>query len=405
MPATLGPVRRPVAILAVATGSGVLAGVASAVFLALLDAVTRWRVAHPFAIWGLPLAGALLGWLFTAGPAKTAAGGMRAVLASLRAQDAPPLSWRVAPAVLLGTLLTHAVGGSAGREGTAVQMGAALSERLIARLPSPAALRPIAIRCGISAGFGSVFGTPLAGAAFSLELTGLGRRALAQLLPCLLASIIGDRVTRALGATHSRFIPAPRVAPEPIIVLKFILLGALCGLCARAFVDATRAARALLSSIPEGWLRTAVGGMLVLLATLATGSRFAGLGVPMIEQAFSASLPWWLPIGKLVVTALTVGAGFIGGEVTPLFFVGATLGSALSSPLGLPTPLSAAVAMGAVFAAAARTPLALSLMTAELVGPAVLPWSLLAALTARALSGPRGIYPTAPAPQGPSSVR
>ncbi|HEX2674817.1 MAG TPA: chloride channel protein, partial [Polyangiaceae bacterium] len=309
--------------------------------------------------------------------------------------DGPRLPLRMAPMVLVGTVLTHLFGGSAGREGTAVQMGASLADAVLHRLRLTGPLRRQLLAAGVAGGFGSVFGTPIAGALFGLEFVVLGRIEYGALLPALTAAVIGDMTTRALGVAHSAY-PTPAVLPlSPLVLGKWLIFALGLALATRAFVELTHfLKRQGALRIPRLPLRMFSGGVVVVaLWRLVGTSDYLGLGVPVILRAFhDPSLPASAFALKIVFTAVTLGAGFLGGEVTPLFFVGACLGNLLSRLLGLPLSLGAGVGLAAVFAAAANTPLALSVMAVELLGGALFPHAAIVCVLCYLFSGQRGIY-------------
>ena len=406
----MGPVpvwRGPLLALLLAVPVGLLCGGSSALFLWLLDRVTATRLAHEWLVYLLPLAGALLG-LFWERYAGAAAGGFGTLLDRLH-DGGPPVPERMAPLVLGGTLVTHLFGGSAGREGTAVQMGGSLADTLLHRLglASDAALRSTVLACGISGGFGAVFGTPLAGAVFGLEVAALYRPRLQALPALLVAALVGDYTCRWLGIIHTDYphVDAPALfgrgaglADVGLLgpgLWRWLLFAAAVAGVALAFIELTHFLKRQGARLPRAWMRLALGGVLVvLLWRLAGTNDYLGLGVPGIVRAFGdAALPTEAFALKLVFTSVTVGLGFIGGEVTPLFFVGASLGNVLSRILALPLGLSAAVGLAAVFGAAANAPVALAVMAAELSGWAVFPYALVACVGAFLLTGMRGIYP------------
>lgn len=379
--------------LQVALGAlvGALCGVASAAFLWLLDEVTTLRGQHTWLPWTLPVIGVLIGvvYLRWGRPVQRGTG---LVIDTLH-DGGPPLPLRMAPMVLAGTLATHLGGGSAGREGTAVQMGASLADQL-ARLLGIKVLRPVLISAGVAGGFGSVFGTPVAGIVFALELAVIGRMEARGLLALVVAALVGDQVTRALGIVHTPYPAVLAPAFTPLLVGKLCALALAVALVAVVFIELTHAIRRVLErQVPLAPLRLALGGLAVVLLWRVTGDDYLGLGVPTIVRAFhDPSLPPWAFAAKLGLTALTIGSGFIGGEVTPLFFIGATLGAAAAHVLGLPLPLAAALGMAALFGAAANTPLALAIMAVELCGASLLPHVVLVTCVAWALTGARGIY-------------
>ena len=372
---------------------GMVCGAASAVFLWLLDRATAFRSSQELIVYTLPLAGLVLGWVVERFGQATKAGN-NLVIDTIH-DGGPEIPLRMAPLVLVGTVLTHLFGGSAGREGTAVQMGASLTDWVSHRLRVEQPMRRQLLAAGVAGGFGSVFGTPVAGAVFGLEFVVRGRIEYHALLPALVASVVGDLVTRSLGIGHTVYPQVPHVPLTPLLFLQWLAFAAAVAAVAIAFIALTHAIKKQ-GERHVPWLpaRMFLGGLAVVaLWKLVGTSDYLGLGVPTIERAFAdPHLDVEAFALKLVFTAVTLGAGFLGGEVTPLFFIGATLGNVLARTMGIPLELGAAVGMAALFAAAANTPLALSIMAVELCGAAVLPHVAIVCVIAYLLSGTTSIY-------------
>lgn len=381
--------------LGLGTLVGIAAGLASALFLVLLHGATDFRTGHEVIVYTLPLAGLAIGLVYTRW-GEPIRGGNNLILETFH-ENSPQLPLRMAPMVLFGTVATHLFGGSAGREGTAVQMGASLADAISHRLKLTPELRRQLLAAGIAGGFGSVFGTPVAGAIFGLEVITVGRIEYHALVPALTASIVGDLVVRALGVEHGHYPLLQAVPLDPLLIGKWLLFALAVAITAVVFVELTHVVKKFLERhVAWGPARLAIGGLAVVALWKLTGtSDYLGLGVPTIERSFTdPDLPTFAFALKLLFTAITLGSGFLGGEVTPLFFIGSTLGVTLSGLLGIPLELAAGVGLAAMFAAAANTPLSLSLMAVELMGAAVLPHVLIVAVVAYLLTGHRGIYPS-----------
>jgi H+/Cl- antiporter ClcA len=371
---------------------GLLAGTASAVLLTTLEWATAWRESHLWIIWCLPFGGLLSGLIYHYWGSTVEAGNSLLLEEIHYPQATIPL--RMAPLVLLGTIIAHLFGGSAGREGTALQMGAALADRLTPILRLQGADRRIILMAGMSGGFASVFGTPLAGMLFGLEVLAFGRFRYDGLFPCAIAAIVGDRVTLAWGLHHTVY-QIPSIPPLTVQgLLAAIVAGALFGLTARVFAKLTHLiATYFKAKIGYPPLRPFVGGILVAIAIATVGTtKYIGLGIPTIVSAFDDRLPPWDFAAKIGFTALTLGAGFKGGEVTPLFYIGATLGNAIAPLLVLPAPLLAGMGFVGVFAGAANTPIASTLMAIELFGSSVGSYAGIACIVSYLCSGHTGIY-------------
>jgi len=380
---------------------GLLSGSASAVFLWALDLATRFREGHELLVYFLPLAGIALGVAYErwAGAAKAGTNLVINVVSPQGPVDPGAfVHARMAPMVLLGTVFTHIFGGSAGREGTAVQMGASLADTLGRRLvpgPGHIPVRQLVILAGVAGGFGSVFGTPLAGAVFAAEFAVRRRMRWSALGPALVAALVGDLTTRAWGVGHTHYPRVAYLALSPMLLLKWGVFAVALAFASSAFIELTHGIKHLserrLGSLAK---RMFVGGLVVVLLWKLTGTNmYLGLGVPTIVRAFhEPALPGYVFALKLLFTAITIGTGFVGGEVTPLFFVGATLGSAFGAFLGLPIELAAAVGMTSLFACAAKTPFAIMFMAVELFGINCLPHVALVSAIAYVLGGERSIY-------------
>jgi H+/Cl- antiporter ClcA len=372
---------------------GVLAGISSAVLLMSLAWATEWRDAHgwvPIAF--LPIGGFITGWLYQRYGQSIEAGNNLLLQEIHEASNTIPL--RMVPMVLSGTILTHLLGGSAGREGTALQMAASLADQLNHIVKFKPDDRRILLMAGLSGGFASVFGTPLAGTVFGLEVLAIGTIRHTALFPCLIAAIVGDRVTLLLGLHHTIYRHTESVILTPVTLLSAVFAGAIFGLTAMVFAKLTHKTNQLFKThISYAPLRPAIGGLIVGLIVFAIGStKYIGLGIPTIVNAFETPLNSWDFAAKIGLTALTLGSGFKGGEVTPLFFIGATLGNFLSTILPLSMPLLAGMGFVAVFGGAANTPIAVILMGIELFGAESGVFIAIACVMSYLFSGHDGIY-------------
>ncbi len=370
---------------------GCLVGAASAAFLNLLHLATNYREANLWIIYFLPLAGLLIGFSYHY-YGKEAVKGNNLLIEELQSpKKIIPLI--MAPLVFIGTIVTHLFGGSAGREGTSVQVGGAIADQFTKVLKLKPRDRKIILICGISAGFASVFGTPLAGAVFGLEVFVIGSLLYTAILPSFISAVVAHYVCLQLGAHHTHY-EVPNVPPIDLLKAGYCLAtGILFGLAARSFSVLNQKLSGIFKKIKYPPIRPVVGGIIFLAIIIGFGAyRFLGLGLPEISAAFTKQEKYYTFAVKIALTALTLSAGFKGGEVTPLFFIGATLGSFLSVFVPLPVGLLAAMGFVAVFSGAANTPLACIFMGIELFGAATGVYIALACVMAYIFSGHSGIY-------------
>lgn len=350
---------------------------ASAVFLYLLDLVTRIRWLHPGILLFLPLAGVGMVYLYRLwGNGSERGSDLFLDVVHGRAFSVP-LS--MGPLVLGATLLTHLCGGSVGREGTAVQMGVGLFLLALSRVGLNLGKLPPLVLYGISAGFGSVFGTPLAGALFAIELPWTGRLVLRQWIPCLIASYSGHWVCTLCGAVHTEYpIHLGTDYLNGVGLWRCVLIGGVFGFGAWLYSEISRGIGRGLRWMSGGWwLKPIVAAILVLGISAWIGTdAYLGLGVQGLDPSIPSILgsfqeggvSRWSWFWKLLLTAITLGGGFKGGEVTPLFFVGAALGNTVAAHFGWPVELFAALGFVAVFAGASHTPIACTVLGCEVFG-------------------------------------
>lgn len=389
----MGKIKRFALRIGIGVLVGVSAGCAVALFVSLLDAATGYRVEHLRIVWALPIAGIVLGYVIQRWGDPVRAGN-NLVIDSIHT-DTPQIPRRVLPMVLVGSVATHLFGGSAGREGAAVQMSATIADAISHRLHLPRHMRSEILCAGVAAGFAAAFGAPWAGAVFGIEAMRAGRKRWRAVVPAVSAAIVADLTARMLSEHH---LELPTVAHTPLdalLVVKLLILAAAVALVATAFIETTHRLKGFLARrIPSLPIRMMLGGLAVVgLWQLLGTPEYLGLGTPTILASFTDTdiVPWAFAI-KLIFTAITLASGFLGGEVVPLFFIGATLGNALAGPLGIPLDLAAGVALAAMFAAASNTPLALSVLAVELMGWGILPSVLLVSMVAFVLTGDRSIY-------------
>ena len=371
--------------------AGLLTGSASALLLVSLNWATHVREENIWLIGLLPIAGLIIGLIYHYWGSSVVKGNNYLIEEIHEPKDIIP--FKMAPLIYITTVMTHLFGGSAGREGTAVQMGGAIADQFSKWFRFSKNDHQIMVMVGISGGFASVFGTPLAGAVFALEVITVGRVHYNSILPCFFAAAFANYTCRAWGVHHTTY--AVPFVPEATLmnIMLVVLAGIFFGLAAMAFSRSVPFWQKLIRKIDYAPLQPFVGGCVIALAVLVMGTtRYIGLGVPVISESFVQQQEWYDFLLKIIFTTFTLGVGFKGGEVTPLFFVGATLGSALSGILPLPTAVLAGVGFVAVFAGATNTPIACTLMGIELFGSECGLYIAIGCVVAYLFSGHTGIY-------------
>jgi H+/Cl- antiporter ClcA len=371
---------------------GVLSGCASAFFLVSLEWVTQFRESNNWIIWLLPIGGLGIGFLYHFYGSEVVKGNNVLLEEYENPQKTIPL--KMAPMVFVSTLITHLFGGSAGREGTAVQMSGAIADQFKKPFGLNDSDRKTLIILGIAAGFASVFGTPLAGALFALEVLYFSKISFKSIFLSLITAYIAYFTVEFWQIKHTQYA-IPSVPQLTIINFVWIIVaGVLFGLTAMLFSRSTHFWGRLFSkTIQYPPLRPFIGGLILAVAIFFIGTtKYIGLGIPTIVSSFSTTNQWYDFLLKILFTGFTLGAGFKGGEVTPLFFVGATLGSVLSLVIPLPIALLAGMGFVAVFSGATHTPISCSIMGIELFGIETGLYISIACIVAYYASGSVGIY-------------
>jgi H+/Cl- antiporter ClcA len=399
----------PRMVAAIVTMS-IVAGSMVGLFLWLLSAATHFRFGHPWLLYLLPLAGIAIHFIYKLYGGSSEKGN-NLIIDEIH-QPGGGIPKRMGPIVLMTTIITHLFGGSAGREGTAVQIGGSIAQAFAKWFRLDAEHTKLLLTTGIAAGFGAVFGTPFTGAIFAIEVLAVGRVQYRAFLPCLLAALIGDGTVAAWGVHHTvyhitTFAPALHWYDAYthfgiLLVLKIIVASAAFGLAAYLFSILVHGIKAFfVKRVTTLWLIPLIGGLIIVGLTALLGKPdYLGLGVDpehvgaiTIPSAFNpGGADTWSWLWKTIYTTITLATGFKGGEVTPLFYIGATLGNTLSVLMDAPVSLFAALGFIAVFAGATNTPLACTFMGIELFGSQYALFFALACVTAYFFSGHSGIY-------------
>ena len=372
---------------------GILSGSASSFFLIILEWATKTRETNPLLIYFLPVGGFAVSLMYYFW-GKEVNKGNNLILDEIN-KPRKRIKFRMAPMIFIGTVITHLFGGSAGREGSGVQIGASIADQFTFIFKLDDSDRKIILISGMAAGFGSIFGTPLAGAFFGLEVAVLGSFKYEALIPAFLSSVTADIISKNYWhIKHSVY----NINFFPDITIKNIMLaclaGVVFGLTGKFFSLALNRAKAVFSKyIKFSPYRAVVGGVILVLMTKLAGSyTYNGLGLETISKSFENEISYEVFILKILFTMVTLSSGYKGGEVTCLFFIGSTLGNTLSQVIKLPMDLMAGLGLVSVFSAAANTPLACIVMAIELFGGEIGIYAAAACITAYLFSGHTGIY-------------
>lgn len=379
-------------VILVSLCCAVVMGIISFVFLKMLGLSSVFREFFPYCIWFLPLSGMLTAFVYKRYGGESSKGNNLIIQSANEGVKVPK---RLAFLTFIFTLLTHFSGGSAGREGTAVQIGGTLTSNVADKLGFKNEDRKIIILSGLSAAFGSVFGTPLAGAFFGMEVCCIGQLSVSAVIPCFLSSYLANAVTLLLGATHE----VHKISAIPSLdiksVLVFISASILFGLIGKLFALGVKYLKLLYAKIFKNTVLSALIGsvIVVLLIVLLNLNKYEGLSTWQQTTAFEGNANWYdMPV-KFILTTLTLGAGFQGGEVTPLFDIGASFGGWYANMFGIEPSFLAAIGLICVFGSAANTPITTIMLGIELFGAEAVPYFVFASLISFIASGKSGIYP------------
>lgn len=370
----------------------VIVGCLVAFFLITLEKCIGIRNEHTWIVLFLPVVGGIFSYLYNY-HGKGAGGGNNLVIRAASGSDEyVPL--RLVPLTMFGTIFTHLTGGSVGREGTATQMGGTIAYHISRLFKITEVEKEWIIMCGISAGFSAVFGTPLAGTLFALEVLVIGRMRVEALFPVFLSGFLANIVAESFPVHHAHYVMGPVPELSFMLIVKLIICCIFFGFLGFCFEKGVQLVKGFYTKLLKNpVLVNIVGGMVVVtLAIILHTGRYLSLSLPMLSEAFTGQAHPLDFLGKLVFTVLSLGSGFQGGEVTPLFGIGATAGSFLNQWMDLPIGFMAAIGFVGVFAAATNTPITCFVMGIELFGAQGATYLLFVTILSYMLSGHNGIY-------------
>jgi len=388
---------------------GILVGGTSTGFVLGLNLVIATISSAGWTYWLLPLGLALSAWVTSALVPEAGGQGVEQVIRAIHLHSGK-MRWQIIPAKIVATILTIGVGGSAGNVGPCVQIGSGLSSFLADRLGVDSYDRKTLVICGLSAGFASIFGAPLAGALFGLEALFVGSLAYQALFPSVVAALIGHLIASFLGMPDMNFVASPFPDFDATLLLLSLVGGVIFGVVSMIFVECLNEGKRLMYYFPVSPpLRGVIGGSLILVIAWFTSTEVLGLGKEPIQRTLEGgTIAWGLILGKTLTTALTLNTGGSGGIVFPICFVGATSGSVLGWLLGQDPSLFAVLGLTGLLAGAINTPMTAFVLGIELFGLTSGPYLLLCCTIAYLLSGHRSAIPTqllqftkAPALQAP----
>lgn len=370
---------------------GCVVGAASTLFSFALKGVTTYRKANGWVFYLLPVVG--LGIVFLYDKFGKEDGGTNQVLSTVRSQDEVPL--RSAPLIFVSTALTHLAGGSAGREGAAIQLGGSIANQLGRWIHLDEEDKHVIVMCGMSAAFSALFGTPMAAAVFALEVVSVGVMYYAALMPCMIASLIASRFAADMGVTPETFhvIDIPSLTIETGLKMGLVACG--CAVVSILFCMLLNEVGALYGKyLKNPYVRVVVGACLVIAITMILGTTdYMGAGAELIEKAVEhGQADSWDFFWKMILTALTMRAGFRGGEIVPSFCIGATFGCVMGNWIGMSPSICAACGMAAVFCGVTNCPITSILIAFEMFGFQGVSFYLIAVSISYAASGYYGLY-------------
>lgn len=367
---------------------GGVGGVVGSAFHIGVDYATELRAHHGWILYLLPVGGLVITALYRV--TKTEGKGTNDIIRSVHFGSHIPIL--LVPVIFLSTIITHLCGGSAGREGAALQIGGGIGYKTGTLLHLHEKDLPLATMCGMSGVFAALFGTPLTAMVFALEVISVGVLYYAGLIPCLTAAITGFWVSTLLGVPPTRFT-IPTVGLEITVLPRVMALAVLCAIVSILLCRTLHwMEHELERFVPNVWLRAALGGGVLIVLTLLLGTDYNGAGMSVIEAALTGTAGSWAWFWKILFTAVTIGCGFKGGEVVPSFFIGATFGCVVGALLGLDAGFAAGIGLICVFCGAVNAPLASIILSVELFGAGNLTYFGMAVALSYLLSGYSGLY-------------
>ncbi len=375
----------------IALFTGAIGGAVGGAFRFCVDFATKLRQSNEFLIFFLPIGGLLIVLLYKISKLSDKAD-TNLILKSIRSDEKVPV--RLAPVIFLSTIITHIFGGSAGREGAAIQLGGCIGEQIGDLFKLDEKDMHICVLCGMSGLFSALFGTPLTATIFAMEVISVGIFYYSAFVPCIISSIVSFSITRLMGLKPILYKLSSVPEIEMWSVIKVAIIGIVCAIFGILFCLALRIAHKYSKKfLKNDYLRVVVGGVLIVLLTLLLGTRYNGIGSAVIHSAFEyGDIYWYDPLLKILFTAITIGFGFKGGEIIPTLFIGASLGYIVGSFLGLDPAFAAAVGMVALFCAVVNCPMASLALSVEIFSGGSIVLFAVALAISFMLSGYYGLY-------------